>query len=155
MTNSLFKVAVAEPTEIETEDAEDRKPDPDLSGLQLHGDGIIVRQYKPPRKKGSIILPPTVKKDAAYLQNIGKVLKVGSSAFKDPNVKPGEPRFPYGFFEEPKCKIGDWILYPRHSGQLMVYKGVKLLLICDNNVLMTVADPADFDINDVVLETNY
>jgi hypothetical protein len=37
----------------------------------------------------------------------------------------------------------------------MVYKGVKLLLICDNNVLMTVADPADFDINDVVLETNY
>lgn len=149
----------AAPSNRYIEPTDDELPDPDLSDVEISGDNLLVRQFRPSTKLKTksgfeLFLPTKIEKDAAYLQNTARVLKVGRTAWKDPNVKPGEPRFPHGFYEEPWAKPGDWILYPRHSGQRIVLKGVQLLLIKDSHVLMKVKDPTDVDLMTSVLETS-
>lgn len=142
------------------EPTDENVKDPDLSGLTVLGDHIVVRPWSPPTtyksKSGvTLLLPNSIKKDAAYLQNTGKVLKVGNTAWKDPNVKPEDgKRFPHGFYEGPWAKPGDFIVHPRHTGQRFKYKGVNLMLIKDSHVLFVVDDPADIDLLASVLETN-
>ena len=50
-------------------------------------------------------------------------------------------KFPLGAW----CKVGDYVCYGKHTGQKFVYKGVKLLLVFDDQVIMTVEDPKTLD----------
>lgn len=97
---------------------------------------LLLRPVSIKKKtKGGIILPDKLKDDIAYLTTVGKVLKVGAIAYKD------KEKFPTG----PWCKEGDYVCYGKHTGQKFVFKGVKLLLIYDDQVIMTVKDPATLD----------
>lgn len=123
-------------------------PTPDLSSFPVFGDNILLRPYQPKENKiGSIMLPSKVAEDRLLLQNIGEVVKLGELAYHDPNLKPGEPRFPFGYFGRAWVKVGDWALYPRNAGQRLKYKGVEFLLIKDTMLLGAVADPKDIDPN--------
>lgn len=85
--------------------------------------------------KGGIILPDSTKNDIAYLTTVGKVLAVGKDAYNDPN------RFPNGAW----CKEGDYVCYGKHSGQKFFYKGIRLILLMDDQISMVVEDPKELD----------
>jgi co-chaperonin GroES (HSP10) len=87
------------------------------------------------KTKGGIYLPDKVKDDVAYLTTIGKVLKLGEIAYKDTT------KFPNG----PWCSEGDYVCYGKHTGQKFVFKGVKLLLVYDDQIIMKLDNPKDLD----------
>lgn len=110
-------------------------PDPDVLPA-VPGYHILVRPVSVKAEtKGGIILPDSTKEDIAYLTTVGKVLKVGKDAYKDTN------RYPSG----PWCSEGDYVCYGKHSGQKFFYKGVRMILLLDDQILMTVEDPKELD----------
>ena len=116
---------------IENED----KPDPEVLP-HLPGYHILVRPVSVKSKtKGGLLLPDSVKDDVAYLTTVGKVLAVGDLAYKD------EDKFPNGKW----CDVGDYVCYARHAGQKLYYKGVRLLLLFDDQVMMKVDEPTNLD----------
>lgn len=116
---------------IENED----KPDPEILP-HLPGYHILVRPVSVKSKtKGGLLLPDSVKDDVAYLTTVGKVLSIGDLAYKD------EDKFPNGKW----CDVGDYVCYARHAGQKLYYKGVRLLLLFDDQVMMKVDEPTNLD----------
>ena len=85
--------------------------------------------------KGGIILPESTRSDIAYLTTVGKVLKLGDLAYAD------KEKFPNGAW----CVEGDYVSYGKLIGQKFVYKGVKLLLLFDDQIIMKVGKPSDLD----------
>lgn len=113
----------------------EEKPDPDVLP-NLPGYHILVRPVSVKSKtKGGLLLPDSVKDDVAYLTTVGKVLSIGDLAYKD------EDKFPNGKW----CDVGDYVCYARHAGQKLYYKGVRLLLLFDDQVMMKVDEPTNLD----------
>jgi len=113
----------------------EEKPDPEVLP-HLPGYHILVRPVSVKSKtKGGLLLPDSVKDDVAYLTTVGKVLSIGDLAYKD------EDKFPNGKW----CDIGDYVCYARHAGQKLYYKGVRLLLLFDDQVMMKVDEPTNLD----------
>lgn len=116
---------------IEDPEVKDPNPLPDMPAYHVLVRPVSVKA----RTKGGIILPDSTKDDIAYLTTVGRVLKVGDLAYKD------EAKFPNGAW----CKEGDYVCYGKHAGVKMKFKGVKLLMIYDDQVVMKVDDPSDLD----------
>ena len=116
---------------IEDEEKADPEVLPSLPGYHILVRPVTIRETT----KGGIMLPDSVKDDVAYLTTVGKVLAVGDLAYKD------EDKFPNGKW----CDIGDYVCYARHAGQKLYYKGVRLLLLFDDQVMMKVDDPTNLD----------
>lgn len=104
---------------------------PELPGFHVLIQPVAVKKMT----KGGIIIPDKVKDDIAYLTTIGQVLKIGDSSYLD------KDKFPAG----PWCKVGDYVCYGKLTGQKFVYKGVKLLLVFDDQIIMKVGDPSYLD----------
>jgi|TARA_R110000787_G_scaffold12659_1_gene40651 co-chaperonin GroES (HSP10) len=103
----------------------------------LPGFNIMVKPVQVKKEtKGGILLPDKTQADVAYLTTVGKVVKVGECAYKD------EEKFPNG----PWCKEGDYVCYGRTVGQKFMYRGNQLLLLFDDQIIMTVEDPQDLDL---------
>jgi len=109
----------------------DGKELPDLPGYHVLVRPVSIRQ----KTKGGIFLPDKTKDDIAYLTTIGKVLKLGKLAYNE------KDKYPFGAW----CKEGDYVCYGKHSGQKFVYKGVRLLLLFDDQIIMRVENPKDLD----------
>ena len=114
---------------------DEEKADPEVLP-RLPGYHILVRPVSVKSKtKGGLLLPDSVKDDVAYLTTVGKVLAVGDLAYKD------EDKFPNGKW----CDVGDYVCYARHAGQKLYYKGIRLLLLFDDQVMMKVDEPTNLD----------
>ena len=110
-------------------------PDP-LVLPEVPGYHILVRPVSiKAETKGGIILPDSTVEDMKYLTTVGKVLVVGTDAYKD------KARYPNGAW----CQEGDYVCYGKHSGQKFFYKGIKLLLLADDQISMIVEDPKELD----------
>ena len=115
------------------EDAD--KPDPKKLP-KINGYHILVRPVTVKAKtKSGIILPDSTRDDMAYLTTVGRVLSMGETAYLD------DVKFPKG----PWCKVGDIISYHKHVGTKMIYKGIKLLLIFDDQAVLTLDNAEDLD----------
>ena len=102
----------------------------------IPGFHILVRPISIKEKtKGGLLLPDSVRDDIAYLTTVGKVLVIGDDAYVD------EDKFPNG----PWCEAGNYVCYGKHTGQKFFYKGIKLLLLYDDQISMVVEDPKDLD----------
>ena len=102
----------------------------------IPGFHILVRPISIKEKtKGGLLLPDSVRDDIAYLTTVGKVLVIGDDAYMD------EDKFPNG----PWCEAGNYVCYGKHTGQKFFYKGIKLLLLYDDQISMVVEDPKDLD----------
>ncbi len=102
----------------------------------LPGYHILIQPVSVKKEtKGGIILPEQARDDIAYLTTVGRVLKVGTLAYED------KDKFLGGAW----CKEGDYVCYQKLSGTKFVYKGVKLLLLFDDQVLMKIDSPEDLD----------
>lgn len=97
---------------------------------------IIVRPV-PIRKKtnGGIILTDSARRDFQNLTTVGRVLAIGPDAFKS-GVQGGTTKT-YG--------VGDYVAWSRMRGERFVYKGVSLVLLADDEVLMKLDNPEDLD----------
>lgn len=115
--------------------SQEEAPDPDVLP-EVPGFHLLIRPVSVKEQtKGGIILPDSTKNDIGLLTTVGKVLKVGDIAYKDTN------KFPNGAW----CKPGDYVCYGKHSGQKFFYKGVRLLLLFDDQISMVVEDPKELD----------
>ena len=116
-------------------DAEE-KADPKILP-ELPGFNLLIRPASiKSETKGGILLPNSTKEDMAYLTTVGKVLSVGNLAYKDID------KFPNG----PWCKEGDYVCYGKHAGTKLFYKGIRLILLFDDQIMMKIEDPKDLDL---------
>ena len=108
-----------------------KKDLPGVPGFHVVVRPVTIRD----QTKGGIYLPDKVKDDISYLTTVGQVVKLGNLAYKD------KSKFPEG----PWCKEEDFVCYAKLTGQKFVFKGIKLLLLYDDQVIMTVGNPKDLD----------
>ena len=115
----------------------DLEEQPDPSPLpELPGFNILVRPVSVKGvTKGGILIPDSTKDDMAYLTTVGRVLAMGDLAYLD------KDKFPAGAW----CTVGDYICYGKHVGSKLFYKGVRLILLFDDQIIMRVEDPKDLD----------
>ena len=131
----MQQVALGKAMKNNTWISDDNKLDPDILP-DLPGYHVLVRPISIKEKtKGGILLPATVKDDISYLTTVGRVLKIGDLAYKDID------KFPNGSW----CNVDDYICYGKHAGQKLFYKGIKLLLLFDDQVMMKVDEPTNLD----------
>jgi co-chaperonin GroES (HSP10) len=104
---------------------------PDIPGYHLLLRPLSVRS----ETKGGIIMPDQLKDDIQYLTTVGRVVKVGELAYKDKHK----------FSEGAWCSEGDFVCYGKHTGQKFLYRGIRYLLIYDDQVIMRISDPSEVD----------
>jgi co-chaperonin GroES (HSP10) len=116
---------------VTDEDTPDPAPLPTIPGYR-----ILVRPMRVQGKtKGSILLPDSFRDDMNYLTTVGRVVAVGDLAYAD------KDKFPTG----PWCQTGDFVCYGKMNGQKIRYKGVNMILLYDDQVVMRLENPADID----------
>ena len=116
---------------ISNEDISNPDVLPDLPGYHILVRPVSIKE----KTKGGILIPDSTKDDMAYLTTVGKVLGLGDLAYED------KDKFPKGAW----CKVGDYVCYGKHAGQKIKYKGVRLILLFDDQVIMKVEHPKVLD----------
>lgn len=116
---------------------------------QMLGWKVLVRPLSPRKKtKGGIILVEKTKDDIAYLTTVGRVLAVGPLAFQRDdmlvNVTDGEGHLIDKVYR-PWFKVGDYITYGKYAGAKRLYKGVKMLILNDDEAIDIIDDPSSID----------
>ena len=102
----------------------------------IPGFNVLIRPVSIKSKtKGGIFLPDSTVDDMTYLTTVGKVLAVGELAYED------KEKFSTGAW----CEPGDYVCYGKHAGVKMIYKGVKLILLYDDQIMLKVENPRDLD----------
>lgn len=128
--------AIANDDWISDDSTPDPTPLPSVVGWSLLVRPVVIRS----KTKGGILLPAKTKDDIAYLTTVGRVLALGSMAYTGPNFVMTD-----GSLCKPWCKVGDFVCYGKFKGTKFTYKGVKLLLINDDDVRMVLANPDDLN----------
>ena len=114
---------------------EEEVKDPDVLP-ELPGYHVLIRPVSVKSKtKGVIFIPDSTRDDMSYLTTVGRVVSVGDLAYIDKN------KFPTGAW----CQVGDHVSYGKHLGTKLFYKGVRFILLFDDQITMRVQDPKDLD----------
>ena len=114
---------------------EEEVKDPDVLP-ELPGYHVLIRPVSVKSKtKGGIFIPDSTRDDMSYLTTVGRVVSVGDLAYMD------KDKFPTGAW----CQIGDHVSYGKHLGTKLFYKGVRFILLFDDQITMRVQDPKDLD----------
>lgn len=97
---------------------------------------LLVAPVRPRREWGDskIVLPEEVMKAEETLTYLGKVVACGPLVGK-------KPEWPLGAFD---IQVGDWVVFGRYAGQMFEFKGVKLRLVDDDQILAKAASPEGF-----------
>ena len=115
--------------------SDDDTLDPDILP-ELPGYHVLVRPISIKEKtKGGILLPDSTRDDMAYLTTVGQVVALGDLAYHDME------KFPKG----PWCELNDYVCYGKHAGQKIQYKGIKYILLYDDQIIMKVESPKTLD----------
>lgn len=115
----------------DVEETPNPSPLPNIPGFHVLVRPVSVKSVT----KGGILLPDSTKDDMAYLTTVAQVLSMGDLAYMD------KDKFPAGAW----CNVGDYVCYGKHAGTKLFYKGVRLILLFDDQVIMKVEDPKDLD----------
>ena len=113
------------------EEVPDPSPLPELPGFHVLVRPVSVKSVT----KGGIFIPDSTKDDMSYLTTVAQVLQLGDLAYLD------KDKFPGGAW----CTVGDHVCYGKHAGTKLLYKGVRLILLFDDQIIMRVEDPKDLD----------
>jgi co-chaperonin GroES (HSP10) len=107
---------------------------------------MLVVPVRPPQKsKGGIVIATQTQTNFEYLNYIGKVVAVGELAGKHKRFTGRDD----GSAWRGAPEIGDYVIYGKYSGagQKMKYKGVTLIPLNDDEILISKVNPADFSVN--------
>ena len=114
---------------------EEELPNPDVLP-ELPGYHILIRPVSIKQTtKGGIFLPDSTREDMAYLTTVGQVVAIGDLAYHDMEK----------FQKGPWCQLNDYVWYGKHAGQKIKYKGVKFILLYDDQIIMKVENPKTLD----------
>ena len=92
---------------------------------------LLVLPFTPKEKtKGGILFSQEQLDKARIATTCGYVLKMGDLAYKDKEK-----------FNEPWCKIGDWVMFARYAGARLPIEGGEVRILNDDEVLGTIGDP--------------
>jgi len=109
--------------------------DPDVLP-ELPGYHVLIRPVSVKSvTKGGIYIPDSTKDDMSYLTTVGRVVALGELAYLD------KEKFPAGAW----CKVGDYVSYGKLIGTKLFYKGVRFILLFDDQITMRLEDPKDLD----------
>lgn len=115
---------------------------------------MLVAPIQPRRQsKGGIHLPDAAVDNQEFLTNVGKVIACGAMVGR----KPEWLRWPrwagvpvLGWFARPQqlyeIKVGDWVVFGQYAGMRFEFKGVKAILLNDDEVLAKAEGPEGFRI---------
>jgi len=105
-------------------EVEDQLPEP-------VGYRILVLPFTPKEKtKGGILFSQEQLDKARIATTCGYVLKMGDLAYADKEK-----------FNEPWCKVGDWVMFARYAGARLPIEGGEVRILNDDEVLGTISDP--------------
>ena len=104
---------------------------------------LLVAPMRPKEvSKGGIVLVQENQDAQDILNFLGKIIAIGPMAGKHErlggdgvNVAPDFP------------KVGDWVGFGKYCGQKIRYKGVKLLLLNDDELLVDVPNPETLQVS--------
>ena len=116
---------------ITEEETPNPSPLPDLPGFHVLVRPISVKSVT----KGGIFIPDSTREDMSYLTTVAQVLSLGNLAYMD------KDKFPSGAW----CSVGDYVCYGKHAGTKLFYKGTRLILLFDDQIVMKVEDAKDLD----------
>ena len=88
-------------------------------------------KYDEKSKGGVLFAHETIDKQQVASQ-CGNVLAMGPDCYRDKDR-----------FQEPWCKVGDWVIFARYAGSRIEIDGGEVRLLNDDEVLATVQDPTD------------
>ena len=114
---------------------EEELPNPEVLP-ELPGYHILIRPVSIKQTtKGGIFLQDSTREDMAYLTTVGQVVAIGDLAYHDMEK----------FQKGPWCQLNDYVCYGKHAGQKIKYKGVKFILLYDDQIIMKVENPKTLD----------
>lgn len=102
-----------------------------FKGLNPCGWQILVRLYTAPIEINGLERPRTAHDEQQYQSCTGLVIDMGPMAYKDEKYKDCGPW----------CKIGDWIVFPRHGGIKIYCDGLPCFILSEDQILKTIDDP--------------
>lgn len=105
--------------------------------LTATGWSVVVRLLTSPAKKGSIYLTDKHREAESFLTSVGLVVKLGKGVYKDNRYADT------GAW----CKEGDWVVFPRHAGYKIEFKGIPLFVLKEDMVDVVVDNPTLIGIN--------
>lgn len=106
-------------------------PDPDVLPRMARFN-ILVRPLPVKEKtKTGIIIPTTTQENIHFLQTCGRVVSMGPDCFPEGSTR--------------ACEVGDTILWARGRGIRIKYKGVKYVILVDDEVLGVIDSPESLD----------
>lgn len=98
---------------------------------------VMVMPVKPREvSKGGIVLARQNVEAQEILNFVGKVVSLGPVAGVHERLGGDGTNPPAGF-----PKVGDHVIFGRHAGQRLLYRGVKLILVNDDELLGVVPNP--------------
>lgn len=98
---------------------------------------VMVMPLKPKEvSKGGIVLAKANQDAQEILNFMGKVVAVGPLAGKHERLGGDGANVAAGFPKE-----GDFVIYGKYAGQPLMYRGTKLILINDDEILGIVPNP--------------
>lgn len=99
---------------------------------------ILVAPIRAKKQTASgIVIAEEARAAQEHLNYVGKIVALGDMAFKDKRFE-GDSNLP---------GVGDFVVYGRYAGQQMNHRGVKLLIINDDEILAVVKDPESLKIH--------
>ena len=94
---------------------------------------MLILPFKMNEKtKGGLYLGQDTLERQQVGSTCGLVLAMGPDCYKDKDR-----------FQEPWCKVGDWVIFARYAGSRIEIDGGEVRLLNDDEVLATVQDPTD------------
>lgn len=104
---------------------------------------VIILPMKPKEvSKGGIVLARANQEAQEILNFMGKVVALGPQAGVHERLG-GDGKNPSNDFP----KIGDFVIFGRYAGQRLMYKGTKLLLLNDDELLGVAPNPEALNVS--------
>ncbi len=112
---------------------------------------ILVLPVKPPKaSRGGIIIPAQAREAEEHLQQLGRVAALGPLAGRSWKFA-SDPldylRILCGLPVRHMPAVGDWVVFNRYTGQRMEYKGTRLILMNDDELLCKAQSAEGFKIH--------
>lgn len=82
--------------------------------------------------KSSLLMTETQKEEDKWTQCVGRVIYMGDEAYKTGKFSENNTK--------PWCKLGDWVVFGRHDGVLISYRGKPVMIIADDRIMARITD---------------
>ncbi len=102
-----------------------------FNGIYPVGWSLLVRLYTAPVKQNGLYTPATAHDEQQYKNCVGLVIDMSPGAYKDERYKETGPW----------CKIGDWVIFPRHGGSKIYCDGLPCFFLKEDAIDGITDDP--------------